>query len=64
VWKPLHLQPAFRGCRIRHGEVAAALFADGLCLPSGSSLSERDQHRVIAAIQEVRDASRIRRVAV
>src|SRR5690606_9688204 len=38
VWKPLHLQPVFEGCRVRGGAVAEQLFARGLCLPSGSSL--------------------------
>jgi dTDP-4-amino-4,6-dideoxygalactose transaminase len=52
VWKPLHMQPAFRDCVIRGGAVAAALFADGLCLPSGSTLSQADQRRVVAAIEE------------
>lgn len=50
VWKPLHLQPAFRGARVLRGDVAARLFADGLCLPSGSSLRISDQERVISAI--------------
>jgi len=52
VWKPLHLQPAFSECRTRGGGVAHGLFLDGLCLPSGSSLSLRDQCRVISAIEE------------
>lgn len=39
VWKPMHLQPVFRDCRTRGGEVAADLFARGLCLPSGSGLT-------------------------
>jgi dTDP-4-amino-4,6-dideoxygalactose transaminase len=56
VWKPMHLQPAFRQCRVRGGSVAAALFEAGLCLPSGSSLSDVDQKSVIAAIAEVRRA--------
>jgi dTDP-4-amino-4,6-dideoxygalactose transaminase len=51
VWKPLHLQPAFAGCRFRGGAVAEALFRDGLCLPSGSSLSEEDRLRVSDAIR-------------
>jgi dTDP-4-amino-4,6-dideoxygalactose transaminase len=53
VWKPLHLQPAFAGCRHRGGAVAEALFRNGLCLPSGSSLSEEDRQRVVRAIQGV-----------
>lgn len=52
VWKPLHLQPAFRSCRVRGGDVAARLFTSGLCLPSGSSLSAIDQYRVIEGLLE------------
>jgi dTDP-4-amino-4,6-dideoxygalactose transaminase len=50
VWKPMHLQPVFRHCRTRGGKVSADLFNTGLCLPSGSSLSDADQWRVITAI--------------
>jgi len=57
VWKPLHLQPAFRGCETRGGGIARGLFLDGLCLPSGSSLSLGDQCRVIAAIEGVHTRS-------
>ncbi len=46
VWKPMHLQPVFRGCRTRGGRVAEELFATGLCLPSGSSLTLADLVRV------------------
>jgi dTDP-4-amino-4,6-dideoxygalactose transaminase len=49
VWKPMHLQPIYRGCRVVGGPVAEDLFARGACLPSGSSLSDADQHRVIDA---------------
>jgi dTDP-4-amino-4,6-dideoxygalactose transaminase len=52
VWKPLHLQPMFQDCEVAGGEVAEHLFAQGLCLPSGSSLSDEDLHRVIQAIQQ------------
>ena len=37
VWKPMHLQPVFHGCEVVGGGVTAALFRDGLCLPSGSN---------------------------
>lgn len=47
VWKPMHLQPVFRGCRSVGGGVAEDLFRRGLCLPSGSILSQRGQGRVI-----------------
>lgn len=46
VWKPLHLQPVFAGCRTRGGEFAASVFERGLCLPSGSSLSAADLERI------------------
>lgn len=52
VWKPLHLQPAFRGAPCAGGAVAARLFEQGLCLPSGSSLSPLDQARVIGVIRQ------------
>src|SRR5262249_6911476 len=38
VWKPMHLQPVFRDCRVCGGSVAATLFETGLCLPSGSRM--------------------------
>jgi pyridoxal phosphate-dependent aminotransferase EpsN len=47
VWKPMHLQPLYEGCRIRGGAVSAKLFADGLCLPSGSNLTPADLERVL-----------------
>lgn len=50
VWKPMHLQPLFRECRCVGGAVAEALFHSGLCLPSGSSLSDSDLDRVVRAI--------------
>jgi dTDP-4-amino-4,6-dideoxygalactose transaminase len=46
VWKPMHLQPVFANCEAVGGDVAASLFQDGLCLPSGSNLGEADLERV------------------
>jgi dTDP-4-amino-4,6-dideoxygalactose transaminase len=51
VWKPLHLQPVFRGAPRAGGRVAEARFARGLCLPSGSGLPPEAQDRVIGAIR-------------
>ncbi len=53
VWKPLHLQPIFQGAEKVGGEVAESLFRRGLCLPSGSSLAQEEQDRVIQAIQSL-----------
>jgi dTDP-4-amino-4,6-dideoxygalactose transaminase len=46
IWKPMHLQPVFRGCRVRGGSVSEGLFRDGLCLPSGTAMGEGDVERV------------------
>jgi pyridoxal phosphate-dependent aminotransferase EpsN len=51
VWKPMHLQPVFKGCSVRGGNVAERLFKNGLCLPSGSSLTAADRSRVIAVVR-------------
>ncbi|HWT08057.1 MAG TPA: DegT/DnrJ/EryC1/StrS family aminotransferase [Roseomonas sp.] len=51
LWKPLPDQPVFRDAPRAGGAVAAALFARGLCLPSGTGMAEADQQRVIAAIR-------------
>jgi dTDP-4-amino-4,6-dideoxygalactose transaminase len=47
VWKPMHLQPLYRDAPVIGGKVSERLFDLGLCLPSGSSLSDRDRERVI-----------------
>ncbi len=51
LWKPMHLQPVFRDCEVVGGGVAENLFRDGLCLPSGTAMSEDDLARVAAVIQ-------------
>ena len=53
VWKPMHLQPIFDGAQVIGGNVAADLFHRGLCLPSGSNLTDHDLDRVITAIRQV-----------
>jgi dTDP-4-amino-4,6-dideoxygalactose transaminase len=53
VWKPLHLQPAFRDAPRSGGAVAAALFEHGLCLPSGHGMSRAEEARVIAILREL-----------
>ena len=51
VWKPLHLQPVFAGCEYVGGHVAEQFFVDGLCLPSGSSMTAEDMKRVVDIIR-------------
>lgn len=50
VFKPMHLQPLYRDAEIVGGAVSEAIFRDGLCLPSGSSLGAADRNRVIEII--------------
>ena len=54
VWKPMHLQPVFHDCEVVGGGVAEDLFEHGLCLPSGSNLSEADLSRVAAVVRSLR----------
>jgi pyridoxal phosphate-dependent aminotransferase EpsN len=50
LWKPMHLQPIFASHASFGGDVSAHLFERGLCLPSGSSLTDDDQDRVVATL--------------
>jgi pyridoxal phosphate-dependent aminotransferase EpsN len=51
LWKPMHLQPVFRGARSVGGRIAEELFERGVCLPSGSNLTELERARVVDAIR-------------
>lgn len=53
LWKPLHLQPLFAATPMYGGTVCADLFARGLCLPSGSAMTEADLRRVTSAVREI-----------
>jgi dTDP-4-amino-4,6-dideoxygalactose transaminase len=48
AWKPMHLQPVFAGAEMRGGAVCEQIFRHGLCLPSGSGLTDEDIDTVIA----------------
>ena len=55
VWKPMHLQPLYHNNKFfsindQHS-ISEQLYKNGLCLPSGSSLTEADQSRVVAIIK-------------
>ncbi len=50
VWKPMHLQPVFKGCRVYGGKVAEELFEKGICLPSGTGLKKADMERIASVI--------------
>jgi dTDP-4-amino-4,6-dideoxygalactose transaminase len=51
LWKPMHLQPVYRDAPIYGGDVSAELFAHGLCLPSGSALTDDDQRRIAEIVR-------------
>jgi pyridoxal phosphate-dependent aminotransferase EpsN len=52
LWKPMHLQPVFRQAEKVGGSVSENLFEYGLCLPSGSGMSDEDRGRVIKIVQK------------
>ncbi|REC40410.1 DegT/DnrJ/EryC1/StrS family aminotransferase [Chryseobacterium sp. 5_R23647] len=52
LWKPMHLQPVFADAPYYGTNVAEKLFDDGLCLPSGSNLSDDDRLRIENVIKE------------
>lgn len=56
VWKPMHLQPLYQSYEFFSTypdiDISGKLFYQGLCLPSGSNLSEEDQARVISCFKE------------
>lgn len=56
LWKPMHLQPVFKGCAFWKGRkaVSAELFARGLCLPSGTAMGDADLDRVCEIVQRTR----------
>ena len=52
VWKPMHLQPVFESCEFFGGDVCRKIFERGLCLPSGSALTQTQQIRICDLIHK------------
>ncbi|RZK06792.1 MAG: pyridoxal phosphate-dependent aminotransferase [Flavobacterium sp.] len=50
LWKPMHMQPVFENSPFYGDGTAERLFENGLCLPSGSNLTETDLKRVVNVI--------------
>ena len=50
TWKPLHLQPVFSRSPVIGGTVSAGIFNRGLCLPSGSALTDAELERIVNVI--------------
>jgi dTDP-4-amino-4,6-dideoxygalactose transaminase len=53
LWKPMHLQPIFENYPYYGGSVSQQLFENGLCLPSGSNLTEEEKSRIAKVIDHV-----------
>jgi dTDP-4-amino-4,6-dideoxygalactose transaminase len=53
LWKPMHLQPIFEKYPYYGKKVAENLFENGLCLPSGSNLTDNDRERIAKVILQV-----------
>ncbi|AWI24438.1 DegT/DnrJ/EryC1/StrS family aminotransferase [Flavobacterium pallidum] len=51
LWKPMHLQPIFSVYPYYGTNVSETLFDDGLCLPSGSNMTQNDKDRMLEAIK-------------
>jgi len=50
LWKPMHLQPLFSEFPFYGSDVSEQLFENGLCLPSGSNLTENDKNKISEAL--------------
>lgn len=53
LWKPMHMQPVFENTPYYGGQVAEELFENGLCLPSGSNLTDQDRERITTIVKKV-----------
>ena len=52
LWKPMHLQPVFNDCQYFGETVSEELFTAGLCLPSGSNITNDDKNRIYEVISK------------
>ncbi len=50
IWKPMHMQPVFKGFACVGGSVSEQLFHDGLCLPSGTQMTDEQLARIVGII--------------
>jgi len=53
LWKPMHLQPIFQEYPIYGDGTSEELFQKGLCLPSGSNLTEEELQRIVSSIKSL-----------
>jgi dTDP-4-amino-4,6-dideoxygalactose transaminase len=60
VWKPMHMQKAFRDFPYYGDDVAIRLFNEGLCLPSGSELTDAQVEKVVESVRKFLVQARLR----
>jgi dTDP-4-amino-4,6-dideoxygalactose transaminase len=53
LWKPMHMQPVYKGTKFYGTGVCERLFEHGLCLPSGSNLTEQDFDRIFSVLTKI-----------
>lgn len=53
LWKPMHMQPIYKGTKFFGSGVCEKLFVQGLCLPSGSNLINKDFERIFNALDKI-----------
>lgn len=53
LWKPMHMQPVFKGAPYYGDHLSEFLFENGLCLPSGSNMTQSDKQRVVETIKKI-----------
>lgn len=53
LWKPMHMQPVYVGTKFFGSGVCEKLFEQGLCLPSGSNLTEKEFERIFIALRKI-----------
>ena len=53
LWKPMHLQPVFATAPYYGENTCEQLFDKGLCLPSGSNLTDKDRERIAAVLKKM-----------
>jgi dTDP-4-amino-4,6-dideoxygalactose transaminase len=53
LWKPMHLQPIYKGTKFFGTGVCEKLFEKGLCLPSGSNLTKEEFDRIFSVLSRI-----------
>jgi dTDP-4-amino-4,6-dideoxygalactose transaminase len=53
LWKPMHMQPVYKGTKFFGTGNCEQLFEQGLCLPSGSNLTEEEFNRIFESLTKI-----------